>query len=528
MAIDTIDRFLAVIRRLGLLAPEQADQVETELGPHYHDPLELAHFLVDSQWLTTFQFDALFEGRWDELTLGPYQILSRLGAGGVSDVFKAWDTVKGRTVALKVLRQGLTGHSDALRQFERELDAVQRLNHPNVIKTWDAHQVGAMHYFAMEYVEGTDLKRYIQEHGPLPVDQACDYVRQVALGLQHAHQHGLVHRDIKPANLLLVHGTLATTNLTIGTARRPPDPQIKILDWGLARVMHGPGENSAEADEIEKGLLIGTADYIAPEQASDPGLVDTRADLYSLGCTLYCLLTGQPPFNGTSLMQKLLQHREGPPPSIRLVRSDVPPEVEAILLRLLAKKPEARIQIPLLLVAALRHFCPRSPAAAKRQRGPPAQFGKPGEVAAQRQFRPRPRPPARLSGVSRPSTQTNLNRSSTTTNPAPPTWDQRHRTLDVASHGDEVQKLEVRSQRSGIASPLTSELRGSEEERPGGTRSGGSRDQVDAPFRAHTSGTGVGRLLPEMDGDAIPAAWPVWPGLRSRRESWDRGRRWTS
>ncbi len=419
MAIDTIDRFLAVIRRLGLLAPEQVEQVETEVGPHYHDPLDLAHFLVDSHWLTNYQLEALFEGRWDELTIGPYQILGRLGEGGVSDVFKAWDTVKGRVVALKVLRQGLTGHSDALRQFERELDAVTRLNHPNVIKTWDAHQVGAMHYFAMEYVEGTDLKRYIQEHGPLPVDQACDYVRQVALGLQHAHQHGLVHRDIKPANLLLVHGALATTNLTIGTARRPPDPQIKILDWGLARVMHGPGENSAETDEVEKGLLIGTADYIAPEQASDPSLVDTRADLYSLGCTFYFLLTGQPPFLGNSLMQKLLQHREGPPPSIRLVRSDVPPEVEAVLLRLLAKKPEERIQIPLLLVAALRHFCP---GAQLQQNGSvvrPPSSGNLGTLPTNGNSGIGQRPASRLSGVSRPSTQTNLIRPSTTSNPPP-------------------------------------------------------------------------------------------------------------
>jgi serine/threonine-protein kinase len=408
MAIDTIDRFLAVIRRLRLLAPEQLDQVATDLGPHYDEPLPLAQFLVQSEWLTDYQCDALFDGRWDELTLGPYQILARLGEGGVSDVFKAWDTDKGRIVALKVLRQGLGSQSDALRQFKRELEAVTLLNHPNVIKTFDADQLGTMHYFAMEYVEGIDLQRFVAKRGRLPVEMACDYVRQVALGLQHAHQHGLVHRDIKPANLLLVNGM---PPLAIGTARRP-DPQIKILDWGLARVMHGPGESNGSTGDLEKGLLIGTADYIAPEQASDPGLVDTRADLYSLGCTFYFLLTGQPPFPGTSLMQKLLQHREAQPPEIRQVRPDVPLEVEHILGRLLAKAPESRIQIPLLLVAALRGLCPgagytgtsvvRPPSSSNLSRDASNDTALPGQRL--------PRPPG-----ARPSTLTNLNRPSTST-----------------------------------------------------------------------------------------------------------------
>src|SRR5947208_1034495 len=165
------------------------------------------------------------------MTIGPYLVLARLGEGGVSEVFKAWDTRKGRTVAVKLLRRGLPGQSDAIRQFRRELEALTRLNHPNIIKTFDAQQAGALDYLAMEYVEGTDLHHHVQKNGPLPAEQACDVIRQVAQGLQHAHQLGLVHRDIKPANLFL----LAAPADTKGGAGR--GTEAKILDWGLARVM---------------------------------------------------------------------------------------------------------------------------------------------------------------------------------------------------------------------------------------------------------------------------------------------------
>jgi serine/threonine-protein kinase len=296
------------------------------------------------------------------LNIGPYQLLTPLGEGGVGQVFKAWDTSKGRVVALKVLRQDVFSRSDALRQFTRELEAVTRLSHPNIVKTFDADQLGTMHYFAMEYLEGVDLQRYVAETGPLGVEQACDYIRQVAQGLQHAHLLGLVHRDIKPANLLLINAPVpvkqALTNQM--APRRGPDPIVKILDWGLARIKPAEGD-SPEAvratTESEKGCLIGTADYVAPEQARNPSLVDTRADIYSLGCSFFFLLTGQPPFPGNSLMQKLLQHQEAEPPSVQQLRPDVPEEVDGIIRKMLAKQVEERFQIPLLVVAPLRRYC---------------------------------------------------------------------------------------------------------------------------------------------------------------------------
>jgi serine/threonine-protein kinase len=355
MSINSVETLLAALRRVQLLTPEQVDQVARELGPHYRDPQALGEYLVEIDWLTGYQLQLLFAGRWDELTVGPYQMLDRLGEGGVSEVFKAWDTVRGRVVALKVLRQHLVGRSDAVRQFQRELQAITRLSHPNIIKTYDANQVGTVHYFAMECVEGVDLDKFVQRVGPLPVDQACDYIRQVAQGLQHAHQLGLVHRDIKPANLFLINPPLPGAT---PPGRRPLDPVLKILDWGLARLQPALGEaEAAEADQdAEKGMLIGTADYIAPEQARDAGLVDIRADIYSLGCTFYYLLTGRPPFPGTSLMQKLLQHQEADPPSVRAVRPEVPEEVDAVIRKMLAKLPEDRYQIPLLVVTPLRRF----------------------------------------------------------------------------------------------------------------------------------------------------------------------------
>jgi serine/threonine protein kinase len=368
MSIDSVARLLSVLRRVQVLAPEQVDEIARELGSHFDDPLALAEYLVEIDWLTAYQVRVLFSGQWGDLAIGPYQVLDRLGEGGISEVFKAWDTLRGRVVALKVLRQHLARKTDAIRQFQRELQAVTRLSHPNIIKTFDANQVGALHYFAMEFVEGMDLDHFVQHVGPLPMEQACDFVRQVSQGLQHAHQLGLVHRDVKPANLFLIHPPLpeGEGDPLAGPPRRGLDPVVKIIDWGLARLMRGPGEAAADGEtggpeherEAEKGMLIGTADYIAPEQAHDASIVDTRADIYSLGCTFYYLLTGRPPFPGPSLMQKLLQHQEAEPEPVGQLRPDLPPDLATVVQRMMAKKPEDRFQIPLLVVAALRRFCP--------------------------------------------------------------------------------------------------------------------------------------------------------------------------
>jgi serine/threonine-protein kinase len=404
MAIDSIPTLLALFRRVQILAPDQVDQIERELTPHYADPHHLADYLVEIDWLTAFQKQCLFDGHHKDLVIGQYIVLDQLGAGGVSEVFKAWETTRGRVVALKVLRQSLTTEEEALRQFQRELETVPRLAHPNVIKTYDANRLGNMHYFAMEFVEGVDLAKYVRETGPLPVDQACDYVRQVAQGLQHAHQLELVHRDIKPANLFLINPPRLVLESKPNPAGRVGEPVVKILDWGLARMAQSSMTESAAAAEIERerGALIGTADYIAPEQAHDATVVDIRGDIYSLGCTFFFLLTGQAPFLGTSLMQKLLQHREAPVPMVRDLRPDVPDEVGEMIAKMMAKEPEDRYQIPLLVVAPLRKYCTGSSVAPPR----PPLVGVNGGLAR----------PGSNSSLTRPASALNLTRPASSSN----------------------------------------------------------------------------------------------------------------
>lgn len=408
MALDTIDTLLAVLRRTQLLAPEQVDEVARELAPHYRDPLSLGEQLVSIDWLTSYQFQLLMAGNWNELTVGPYHVLDRLGEGGVGEVFKAWDTLRGRIVALKVLRQHLAVRADAVKQLQREFQAITRLSHPNVIKTHDAGHTRDVHYFAMECVEGMDLERYVKQVGPLSVESACDYIRQAAQGLQHAHQLQLVHRDIKPANLFLIHPP-------IGENERRPDPLVKILDWGLARclgkVAAAEGNGRHEYDSLEQHercALTGTADYIAPEQAEDSTLVDIRADIYSLGCTLYYLLAGAPPFPAPSLMQKIMRHKEAAPPSLRDVRDDVPEELDALVQKMLAKNPADRFQIPLLIVTPLRRFCSSLvPSGSRNGAGSSGVLKRPGSSLNL----PRPTPaPGTAINLPRPATQPSLQR----------------------------------------------------------------------------------------------------------------------
>jgi serine/threonine-protein kinase len=356
MSIDSVETFLTILQRAQVLTPPEVKEIARELGPHFSNPHDLARYLTRIDWLTDYQVRLLFSDRWQELMIGPYLVLDRLGEGGVSEVFKAWDTIKGRTVALKVLHQHLTDRLDAVRELQRELQAVTNLSHANIIRTYEANQVGELHYFAMEYVKGLDLDHYVRRHGPLPVEEACEYIRQTALGLQHVHQLGLVHRDIKPANLFLVHAPSCNVS---SPSRRAADSVIKILDWGLVRMRPDAGGVSNLAGlnlDAEKGVLIGTADYIAPEQARDPCLVDIRADIYSLGCTLYFLLMGRAPFAGGSLMHKLLQHQDAERPQVRGSRPDVPEELATVVQRMMARHPDERYTIPLLVAGALRPF----------------------------------------------------------------------------------------------------------------------------------------------------------------------------
>jgi CheY-like chemotaxis protein len=292
----------------------------------------------------------------DRSTLAGYQILEELGRGGMGVVYKARHERMNRLVALKVIHKEHLNHPDAIRRFYREIQAAAQLHHPNLVMAYDAGHCGETHFFAMEYVEGLDLNQLVKQSGPPRVEIACDYVRQAALGLQHAHEQGLVHRDIKPSNLLVTWAgrSGAPAGPQQGKSELPAEKgTVKILDLGLA-LLQQPTELSENASALTRdGRVVGTADYMAPEQWMNAHKVDIRADLYSLGCTFYYLLTGRVPFPGNEPMEKMLKHHLDEPVPVEQLRPRVPAKALAIVRRLLAKKPEQRYQRPLELAEAL-------------------------------------------------------------------------------------------------------------------------------------------------------------------------------
>jgi serine/threonine protein kinase len=444
MAIAGVAGLVETLSQAQLLDEEQRRQLP-ELGARIPEPVELARELMRRGWLTAYQVNQLFLGRAADLLRGPYLLLDRLGEGGMGQVFKARHRSLGRVVALKVVRKDCLDNPRALPRFQREIQAAAQLDHPNVVRALDADQADGSYFFAMEYIEGTDLARLVKERGPLPVLQALDYARQAALGLQHAFERGLIHRDIKPANLLVATTNPASNSRTSTSRARSSDTAyrwgvLKILDMGLARVLDSSdGPSSTMLTQV--GSVVGTPDYIAPEQARNSHTSDIRADLYSLGGTLYYLLAGRPPFPVGNVTEKLLQHQLDEPeplPRVRrerlltgaggradLVRGrdglDVPDAVVNLVKLLMAKRPENRFQTPAELADAITALVAGlekdRPARSKLQPtektltdgtvitrvGPAAHAAQPADPAAQlTATSPLPRKSARTQRIRRP------------------------------------------------------------------------------------------------------------------------------
>jgi response regulator RpfG family c-di-GMP phosphodiesterase/serine/threonine protein kinase len=303
----------------------------------------LIDVLVSQGRLNEFQSTRLLAGQTFGLVLGNYRIVDRLGSGGMGVVYKAEHVHMKRTVALKILASDDDSNSIALQRFYSEIQALAVLRHPNIVLAFDASEVEVPHppgkvmrYLVMEYVTGRNLEQQVLEDGPLPISAACHLVRQAAEGLRHAHEHGLVHRDIKPSNLLV------TT-----------EEQVKILDFGLARL----GRRRC----TEAHSMLGTVEYMAPEQARDARSVDIRADIYGLGGVLYWLLSGQKPFPGDRppLEELLARQRESPRP-LRSLLPTVPMELEAIVCQMMAQDPGDRYPTPLAVITALNAFLDKS------------------------------------------------------------------------------------------------------------------------------------------------------------------------
>lgn len=297
-------------------------------GGQHDDPTDLAARLNTANLLTKWQAEKLRQGKYRGFFLGKYRILSLLGKGGMSAVYLAEHRVMRRLCALKVLPAKKVNDSSYLERFHREAQAVAQLDHQNIVRAYDVdlqtdggHQI---HFLVMEYVEGQSVLDLVDEEGLPSFLDAADYIRQAAEGLQHAHDRGMVHRDIKPGNLLV-------------------DAQgvVKILDLGLARFFKiDEGESSVSKRHDEK--VLGTADYLSPEQALDSHAVDARSDIYSLGCTLYFMLTGRPPFTDGTLAQRLLAHQVKEPRPVESIRTDTPASLATILRKMMEKKPENR------------------------------------------------------------------------------------------------------------------------------------------------------------------------------------------
>jgi serine/threonine-protein kinase len=320
-AVPAVADFARAVCESEALTPRQLDEFLSDLMPRCGDARALARELLRREWLTAYQINELARGRGQGLRLGPYLLLARLGAGGMGTVFKALHRRLARLTAIKVVSGERLADGAKAGRFLREIQATALLNHPNLVYAYDADQAGDGYYLAMEYVEGTDLDRLVRQRGPLPAAEACAYVRQAALGLQHAHERGVVHRDVKPSNLLLD---------TRGGV-------VKVSDLGLARLRALPGDGLTRV-----GALLGTTDYMAPEQITDPHGADRRADQYGLGCTLYFLLTGRVPFPERQPMRKLLQHCLDEPRPVEELRPGLPRAVGAVVRRLMAKEPAAR------------------------------------------------------------------------------------------------------------------------------------------------------------------------------------------
>jgi serine/threonine protein kinase len=340
--------------------------------------------------------------------LGQYRILQRLGGGGMGQVYKAIHPVMDRVVALKVISPRLMKDDSARARFQREVRNAARLLHPNIVVAHDAAEVGEHWFLVMEYIDGRDLSQLLAERGRPPLDLACEIIRQAAVGLQYAYDCGMVHRDIKPANLIVANARpLTPPSPPPGREGRgegaasgagwPEDPLVKILDFGLARLIAPDGTGLVRGDGVTReGYVVGTPEYMAPEQARDSGRVDIRSDIYSLGCTLYALLAGRPPFRALSAFDLAVMHLNHQPEPVANYCPGVPAELSAIVHRMLAKRPEDRFATPGEVVSALQPWARRSSPASNPPPTKPA-----GDTAS-------PPAPARPAGAASLSQQPSM------------------------------------------------------------------------------------------------------------------------
>jgi serine/threonine protein kinase len=330
----TLTTFLDGVQRSGLLDPHCLDAFLTETRPLSSSsmtPGQLAEAMIHADLITRFQAEQLLRGKWRGFFLGKYRVLERLATGGMSNVYLCEHQFMGRPAAVKVPLTNPPTIPGVRERFEREARATGQMNHPNVVCAHDAQQAEDVLLLALEYVDGCTLRDLLTQQGPMPLPRAAHYLRQAGLGLQHVHEAGIVHRDIKPGNLLLDRA---------GT--------VKLFDFGLARLL---GDESNVLTQHD--IALGTADYIAPEQARDSHRADLAADIYSLGATFYHLLTGRAPFVDGTVNEKLHWQQTQAPPPVRDLRPEIPPALAAVVERMMEKDPSHRYRSAAAVADAL-------------------------------------------------------------------------------------------------------------------------------------------------------------------------------
>lgn len=329
---------LDLVRKSGLLDQPRIDGYVTTLehdGPVEEDPTRLASRMVKDGLITIFQARQMLRGRYRGFFLGKYKVLEPIGSGGMADVYLCEHIAMKHKVAIKILPIEKLKDPSLLGRFKREAQAIAALNHPNVVRAFDLDHEGNLHYLVTEYVDGCNLQDFIKKNGPMEPHRAANYIAQAAAGLQHIQEAELVHRDIKPGNLLLDRSGV-----------------VKLLDLGLARFSDLERQDNLTRD-FDDGRVLGTADYIAPEQGIKGSDVDIRADIYSLGATFYFMLKGEAPFEGATVTQKLLFHQIKEPPPLP---DTVPADIVEVVKLMMAKKPDDRVQSPAEVLDRLMQY----------------------------------------------------------------------------------------------------------------------------------------------------------------------------
>ena len=327
-----LETFIDGLRKSGLIDEKELHRLVVTSAAE--DPDSFAKELVEQDALTAYQARALSRGRWKGLVLGNYVIVEKLGKGGMGQVYKARHDLMGRTVCLKVLRSVGRRSPEVVERFRREIKTHSALSHPNFVVAHDADEAEGIQFLVMEFIDGRDLSRRVKDEGPPLVKEAVKIMRQTAAALEYAHDQGVTHRDIKPHNILV-----AESGDDAG--------QVKVLDMGLARfepLLDSPTESTTRASMTASGVIMGTVDYMSPEQALNSRNADARSDIYSLGCTMYFLLTGTTMFAGDTLMEKIIAHREQPLPKLREQVPEVPAGLDAVFQKMVARNPDDRYQ----------------------------------------------------------------------------------------------------------------------------------------------------------------------------------------